>query len=169
MLPSHVENFAIVVAESLAHAIPVIASKSTPWKGLETNHCGLWVDNDPESLAAAIRGIQTMPLREMGQQGRRWVEEAFSWRSGNLVHLFPHSCFNRYCPGNPLDAGSGRDLYHNQCYSGYAVRDSSCLEARFFSRWHCSAPAYFFLSYPLFLAGADRALHFRLYSELVPT
>ena len=90
VLPSHVENFAIVVAESLAHAIPVIASKGTPWKGLETNHCGLWVDNHPESLAAAIRGIQTMPLREMGQQGRRWVEEAFSWRtvSNEMLALY---------------------------------------------------------------------------------
>jgi glycosyltransferase involved in cell wall biosynthesis len=81
IVPSHVENFAIVVAESLAHALPVIASKGTPWKGLETNHCGLWVDNDPASLAAAICTIQTMPFREMGAQGRKWMERAFSWRS----------------------------------------------------------------------------------------
>ena len=81
VLPSHVENFAIVVAESLAHALPVIASKGTPWKGLETNHCGLWVDNDPASLAAAICTIRTMPFREMGTEGRKWMERAFSWRS----------------------------------------------------------------------------------------
>ena len=76
IVPSHVENFAIVVAESLAHALPVIASKGTPWKGLETNHCGLWVDNDPVSLAAAICTIQTMPFREMGTKGRKWMERA---------------------------------------------------------------------------------------------
>jgi glycosyltransferase involved in cell wall biosynthesis len=81
LVPSHVENFAIVVAECLAHALPVIASKGTPWQGLETNHCGLWVDNDPESLAAAICTIRTRPFREMGRQGRKWMERAFSWRS----------------------------------------------------------------------------------------
>ena len=43
LVPSYVENFGIVVAESLAHAVPVIASKGTPWMGLETNKCGLWV------------------------------------------------------------------------------------------------------------------------------
>jgi len=81
IVPSHVENFAIVVAESLAHALPVIASKGTPWKGLETNNCGLWVDNDPGSLAAAICRIQTMPFLEMGMKGRKWIERSFSWRS----------------------------------------------------------------------------------------
>ena len=81
LLPSHTENFGIVVAESLAHAVPVIASKGTPWIGLETNKCGLWVDNDPESLATAIRKICTLPLQEMGQRGREWMEKDFSWDS----------------------------------------------------------------------------------------
>jgi glycosyltransferase involved in cell wall biosynthesis len=81
LVPSHVENFAIVVAESLAHAVPVIASKGTPWKGLETNRCGLWVEGDPESLAAAIRAVRSMPLCEMGQRGRKWMERDFSWGS----------------------------------------------------------------------------------------
>jgi glycosyltransferase involved in cell wall biosynthesis len=87
LVPSHVENFAMVVAESLAHAVPVIASKGTPWKGLETNRCGLWVDNDPESLAAAICAIRTMPLREMGQRGRKWMERDFSWESSSVEML----------------------------------------------------------------------------------
>lgn len=81
VVPSHIENFAIVVAESLAHAVPVIAGKGTPWSGLETNRCGLWVDNDPESLAIAIRKISTLPLKEMGQRGREWMEKDFSWES----------------------------------------------------------------------------------------
>jgi glycosyltransferase involved in cell wall biosynthesis len=79
LVPSHIENFGIVVAEALAHAVPVIASKGTPWIGLETNRCGLWVDNDPESLATAIQKIRTLPLQEMGQRGREWMEKNFSW------------------------------------------------------------------------------------------
>jgi len=81
VVPSHIENFAIVVAESLARAVPVIAGKGTPWNGLETNRCGLWVDNDPESLATAIRKISTLPLKEMGQRGREWMKKDFSWES----------------------------------------------------------------------------------------
>ncbi|MBZ5684394.1 MAG: glycosyltransferase [Acidobacteriia bacterium] len=90
LVPSHIENFGIVVAEALAHAVPVIASKGTPWIGLEKNRCGLWVDNDPESLATAIRKIHTLPLQEMGLRGRAWMEKDFSWGSvcGEMLAVY---------------------------------------------------------------------------------
>ena len=78
LLPSYSENFGMVVAEALAHGVPVIASKKTPWQRLEEKGCGLWVDNDPESLAKSITEINGMPLKEMGRRGRRWVQEEFS-------------------------------------------------------------------------------------------
>ncbi|MHB8216519.1 MAG: glycosyltransferase [Candidatus Sulfotelmatobacter sp.] len=81
LVPSHTENFAIVVAEALAHGVPVIASKGTPWSRLEQLKCGLWVENDPETLANAIRSINTMPLQDMGLRGREWMQKEFSWRS----------------------------------------------------------------------------------------
>src|SRR3981081_1054091 len=81
LVPSYTENFAIVVAEALAHGVPVIASKGTPWSRLEDMQCGLWVDNDPESLAAAIRSISTMRLQSMGLKGRQWMQAEFSWQS----------------------------------------------------------------------------------------
>ena len=81
LVPSYTENFAIVVAEALAHGVPVIASKGTPWSRLEEMQCGLWVDNDAESLAAAIRSISTMRLQNMGLKGRQWMQAEFSWRS----------------------------------------------------------------------------------------
>ena len=37
VLPSHTENFGIVIAEALAHGVPVIAGKGTPWKRVEKN------------------------------------------------------------------------------------------------------------------------------------
>lgn len=79
VLPSHSENFGIAAAEALAHALPVIASRGTPWRGLEAEGAGLWVDNDPESLAAAIARIREMPLAEMGRRGRAWVARDFGW------------------------------------------------------------------------------------------
>ena len=81
VVPSYTENFAIVVAEALAHGVPVIASKGTPWSRLEEMQCGLWVDNDPESLAVAIRSISTMRLQNMGLRGREWMQNEFSWHS----------------------------------------------------------------------------------------
>jgi len=81
VFPSHTENFAMVVAEALAHSVPVIASKGTPWSGVEARGCGLWVENDPATLAAAIERMSRMPLAEMGQCGRRWMEEEFAWET----------------------------------------------------------------------------------------
>jgi glycosyltransferase involved in cell wall biosynthesis len=81
VVPSHTENFAIVVAEALAHGVAVIASKGTPWSRLEDLKCGLWVENDPETLADAIRRIDTMPLQDMGSKGREWMRREFSWHS----------------------------------------------------------------------------------------
>ena len=83
VLPSWTENFGGVVVDALAHGKPVIASRFTPWKVLEDERCGWWVDNSPETLAAAIKeacgaeGLRTLP--EMGARGRRIVEEHYTW------------------------------------------------------------------------------------------
>lgn len=79
ILPSHSENFGQVVVEALAHAVPVIASKNTPWGQLGEVGCGLWVENDPASLAKAIERISRQNLVEMGLKGRAWVREEFAW------------------------------------------------------------------------------------------
>lgn len=79
VVPSHSENFCMVVAEALARGRPVIASRGTPWRALEERECGLWVDNTPSAIAAAIERISEMPLAEMGERGRVWMGKEFSW------------------------------------------------------------------------------------------
>lgn len=79
VVPSHTENFGIVVAEALAHGVPVIASRGTPWEGLETHRCGHWVENSPESLRAAIDMIRTENVAAMGANGRSWMQVAYGW------------------------------------------------------------------------------------------
>ncbi len=79
VVPSHTENFGIVVAESLANGVPVIASTGTPWKRMEEIGCGLWVKNDPDTLAHSIIRASTMNLNEMGNRGRLWMKGEFSW------------------------------------------------------------------------------------------
>ncbi len=79
VVPSHTENFAMVVAEALAHGVPVIASRGTPWKELVERQCGLWVENDPSSLVKAITEMRGRNLGQMGKNGRQWMEQSFSW------------------------------------------------------------------------------------------
>jgi len=93
VVPSHTENFALVVAEALAHGVPVIASKGTPWRKLEENGCGLWEDNDAASLADAVARMALMSLGEMGRRGRDWMAREFSWqeRAAEMMELYQSS------------------------------------------------------------------------------
>ena len=82
ILPSRNENFAMVVAEALAHGTPVICSKGAPWAGLETHGCGWWVDHGAEPLQAAMHQAMLKPreaLDVMGEKGRAWMAKDFSW------------------------------------------------------------------------------------------
>lgn len=54
VLPSESENFGMVVIESLAQGVPVIASNKTPWQILEQKGAGYWPANDPTSLAESL-------------------------------------------------------------------------------------------------------------------
>jgi glycosyltransferase involved in cell wall biosynthesis len=100
IVPSHTESFGLVVAEALAHGVPVIASKYTPWSALEEKRCGLWVENDPRSLADAICRSSTLPLQEMGERGREWMRKDFSWQTATQKMLDLYSSMLGPSPNN---------------------------------------------------------------------
>jgi glycosyltransferase involved in cell wall biosynthesis len=82
VLPTHTENFGIVVAEALACAVPVLTTKGAPWPELETERCGWWVRPDAESIGAAIVDAASRPvdeLRAMGGRGKALVAARFVW------------------------------------------------------------------------------------------
>ena len=79
VVPSFKENFSMVVAESLSHAVPVIVGDGTPWKQVDEIACGRCVPNSPDELANAIDSLREAPLKEMGMRGRTWMQKEFSW------------------------------------------------------------------------------------------
>lgn len=82
ILPTHSENFGLVIAEALCRRIPVITTKGTPWKDLLTYQCGWWIDIGVEPLVDALREALALPharLWEMGERGREMVRVKYSW------------------------------------------------------------------------------------------
>lgn len=78
VLPTHSENFGIVIAEAMAHGLPTITTKGAPWSEIETRGAGYWVDNSPRDLAAAIIRLDALNLEQVGMRGRAWMAEQYS-------------------------------------------------------------------------------------------
>mgnify|MGYP001549274261 CR=1 FL=1 len=80
LLPSHNENFGMVVAEAMAHGVPALVTDTTPWG--ELNHdnrgwCVPWADFSSALRSATAEGPAR--LRARGQHARAWVLRQFSW------------------------------------------------------------------------------------------
>jgi len=84
VLPTHSENFGMVVAEALAHGCPAIVSRGAPWAGLVSEGCGWWIEQDVAALSAALHHAMSLPSAElsaMGARGRHWMERDYGWES----------------------------------------------------------------------------------------
>jgi glycosyltransferase involved in cell wall biosynthesis len=84
VVPSFTENFGMVVAESLAHGVPVVVSKGAPWAEVERQECGFWVENTADSLASALQAIMKHDLADMGNRGRAWMERDYGWNKAAI-------------------------------------------------------------------------------------
>jgi glycosyltransferase involved in cell wall biosynthesis len=80
LLPSHSENFGLVIAEAMAHGIPVITTDMTPWSSLNLNDLGWcvpWSQFAPTLALAATEPAERLAGR--GTLARAWVLREFSW------------------------------------------------------------------------------------------
>jgi glycosyltransferase involved in cell wall biosynthesis len=83
VLPTHSESFGIVVAEALAHGLPVLTTTGAPWSILRDSGCGWWVDATVDGIAEGLRqatALDPKTLRAMGAKGRALVSAKFGWK-----------------------------------------------------------------------------------------
>ncbi len=90
VLPSHSENFGLVIAEALAAGVSALVTDTTPWSGLASHGCG-WC-GPWESYGANLATALSTPPEElvaMGRRGREWAARDFSWaRAAGLLNEF---------------------------------------------------------------------------------
>ena len=82
VLPTHTENFGIVIAEALASGVPIITTHGTPWNGLLSHECGWWIKPTVEALTETLWVAlekDKPELQVMGMKGREYARE-FDWQ-----------------------------------------------------------------------------------------
>lgn len=81
--PAYLDSLPVKMFEYMSAGLPVIASDFPLWREIiEGNDCGICVDPlDPGAIAAAIDRLVDNPdrAREMGENGRRAIEERYNW------------------------------------------------------------------------------------------
>lgn len=92
-VPSDMENFGMIVPEALIVGTPVMASFGTPWESLNSEKCGWWTDNSPESIASVIERLTSLSNDEklaMGQLGRNYILREFAAEtiSNQMTNLY---------------------------------------------------------------------------------
>jgi glycosyltransferase involved in cell wall biosynthesis len=82
VLPSHTENFGMVVGEALLAGLPVVTTEHTPWRWIESDSCGWCVAPRLEAITAALRDSTSRSpadLAAMGERGRQAAQQRCSW------------------------------------------------------------------------------------------
>lgn len=92
LLPSHTENFGLVIAEALAAGVPALVTDTTPWLELRARDAGECVAWD-DYAAALGRWLakDAAALARNGRQGRAWMQAEFTWESAarRLLDFYP--------------------------------------------------------------------------------
>jgi len=81
-LPSHHENFGMVVAEAMLSQLPVVISSNVGvWPDVVGARCGLVCEMRPESIASCLRDLlneDSSTRRKRGAAGKAWAERHYA-------------------------------------------------------------------------------------------
>jgi glycosyltransferase involved in cell wall biosynthesis len=80
LLPSHTENFGMVIAEAMAWGVPVLVTDTTPWTEVSKQDVGWCVPWD--AYRDTLRLALAEPADQLVQRGARardWVLAQYSW------------------------------------------------------------------------------------------
>lgn len=81
ILPTLNENFGNVVAEAMMCELPVITTTNAPWKVLNDNKCGWWIELSVENLTNTLKEAMALSDEErwnLGRKGRQCIEQNFA-------------------------------------------------------------------------------------------
>lgn len=82
VLPTHSENFGIVVTEALAAGVPVLTTYGAPWEELCSHNCGWWVEISEQGIYTALHDATSRSKQElvaMGARGKLLVKSKYTW------------------------------------------------------------------------------------------
>ena len=81
ILPTHSENFGMVIAEAMCCGVPVITTNGTPWKELKEKGIGWYTDVSVEALKDALKDAlckTDIELKERGILSRKIILQEYS-------------------------------------------------------------------------------------------
>jgi glycosyltransferase involved in cell wall biosynthesis len=97
---NYLDSYPVKLFEYMASGLPVVASDFPLWRQIVSEaRCGLLVDPlDAAAIAAAVAWLLEHPddARQMGERGRRAVEERYNWESEAPKLL---ACYERLIQG----------------------------------------------------------------------
>lgn len=99
VLPTHSENFGIVIAEALALGVPVITTEGTPWEDLDIYDCGWWINLSVSNLEKCISKVintSADELEKMGRNGRKLIAEKYEIKNvaNKITDLYKQTLHN---------------------------------------------------------------------------
>ena len=81
VLPTHSENFGIVIAEALASGLPVITTNGTPWAEIQNEFAGYIIPLEKRFLLSSIDNFSKLSILEKNEMAAnaKNIAQRYSW------------------------------------------------------------------------------------------